>query len=80
MQGVLSFGAFVVTNFSSLRTGQKELQTIPKTEDRGIRVSEKTSKLVHGYSMIQSSSIKMYCSKCLSPETSTRDSPTMLRL
>ena len=45
VQGVLSCGAFVVTNFSSLRTGQKELQAIPKTEDRGIRVSEETSKL-----------------------------------
>ena len=59
MQGVLSFGAFVVTNFSSLRTGQKELQTIPRTEDRGIRVSEKTSKLGHGYSMIKISTVQV---------------------
>ena len=45
VQHVLSFGAFVVTNFSSLGPGDNEVKMIPRTEDRGIRTLEELSKL-----------------------------------
>ena len=45
MQHVLSFGAFVLMNFSSLGPGDDEVKMIPRTEDRGIRTLEEVSKL-----------------------------------
>lgn len=50
MQRVLSHGAFVVTNFSSLRSELKEVVTIQRTEHRGIRVSDPSSKSMVGSS------------------------------
>ena len=48
MQRVLSHGAFVVTDFSSLCPAElKEVVTIQRTEHRGIRVSDPSSKLIY---------------------------------
>ena len=53
MQRVLSHGAFVVTDFSSLLPAElKEVVTIQRTEHRGIRVSDPSSKLIYSYMIL----------------------------